>query len=92
MYWHKLTFFGLDLLGSETLNFMGKDDLWLGRTVDTAGLDTDQDTTLVSQEHVRIQAHDTCLIGLGNIGEDNIDHGDEQSVFHRVLAGCQYRP
>jgi hypothetical protein len=81
----KLTFFRLDLFSSETLNFVSKDNLRLGRAVDTAGLDTDQNTTFVLEEHVRIETDDTGLIGLGNVGEDDVDHGDEESVFHGVL-------
>lgn len=80
-----LTFFRLDLLGSETLDLVSEDNLRLGRAVDTAGLDTDQNTTLVLEEHVCIETDDTGLIGLGNVGEDDVDHGDEESVFHGVL-------
>lgn len=75
---------GLDLLVSHLLDLAGEDDLGLGGTVDTVGLDTDDDTTLGLEEHVGVQADDTGLIGLGNVREDDVDHGHEHAVAERV--------
>jgi hypothetical protein len=65
---------------------VSEDNLRLGCAVNAAGLDTDENATLVLQENVCIQSNNTGLIGLGDIGEDDIDHGNEQSVSHRVLV------
>jgi hypothetical protein len=65
---------------------VSEDNLRLGCAVNAAGLDTDENTTLVLQENVCIQSNNTGLIGLGDIGENDIDHGNEQSVFHWVLV------
>lgn len=75
---------GLDSLLSHLLDFAGEHNLGLGGTVDTVGLDGDDDTTLVLEEHVGVQADDTGLVGLGNIGEDDVDHGNEHAVAERV--------
>lgn len=75
---------GFDLLLSHLLHLTSENNLGFGRAVDTVGLDGDNDTTLVLQEHVGIQADNTGLIGLGNIGEDNVNHGNEHTVAERV--------
>ena len=75
---------GLDLLLSHLLDFLGEHDLGLGRTVDTVGLDTDNNTTLFLEEHVGVEANNTGLVRLGNIGKDGIDHGHEHTVAERV--------
>ena len=77
-------FLGLDLLLSHLLDLLGEHDLGLGRTVDTVGLDTDNNTTLFLEEHVGVEANNTGLVGLGNIGKDSIDHGHEHTVAERV--------
>lgn len=56
------------------------------RRVDTVGLDGDDDSTAVLQEVVGVQSNDTRLIGLSDIGENDIDHLDEHSVFLRVTS------
>lgn len=76
-----LTLFGLDLLGSHPLDFVSEHNLRLGRAVNAACLDTDQDSAAILEEGMGIKAHDTSLIGLGNVGKDDIDHGDEEPVF-----------
>ena len=40
----------------------------------------------ILQEVMGIESHNTGLIGLGNIGKDNIDHTDEHSVFQWVSS------
>jgi hypothetical protein len=56
----------LDHLSLELLYFLGKDGLSRCRRVDTAGLDGDDDVSLVLQEVVSVQTDNTSLIGLGN--------------------------
>ena len=29
---------------------------------------------------MRVLCDDTCLVGLGNVGEDNVDHADQEAV------------
>lgn len=77
---------GLDLLVTHLLDLTGENDVGRGCAVDTAGLDGDGDTTLLLQEHVSVQANDTGLVGLGNVGEDNINHGHEHAVAKRVTS------
>jgi hypothetical protein len=71
---------GLDGLSSHLLD-LGSEDLGGGSgTVDTVGLDGDKDTTADLEEPVGVHGDDTGLIGLGNIGKDNVDHGDDHAV------------
>jgi hypothetical protein len=56
----------LDHLSLELLHFLSKDGLGRCRRVDTAGLDGDDDVSLVLQEVVSVQTDNTSLIGLGN--------------------------
>lgn len=79
-------FFRLDLLLAHLLDLVGKHDLGLGRAVDTVGLDRDQDTTAHFQEQVSVQAHDSGLIRLRNVGKDDVDHADEHAVAERVTS------
>lgn len=76
----------LDLLISHLLHLTREHNLGLGRAVDTAGLDGDDDTTARLQEHVGVQTDNTGLVRLGNIGEDNVHHGDEHTVTQRVTG------
>lgn len=75
---------GLYSLLSHLLNLPGEDNFGLGSTVDTVGLDRDNDTTLFLEEHVGIETNDTGLVGLGNVGKDTVDHGHEHTVAERV--------
>lgn len=77
-------FLGLYPLLSHLLDLSGEHNLGLGGTVDTAGLDGDDDTTAFLQELVGIETHDTGLVRLGNVCEDDIDHADEHPVAERV--------
>lgn len=74
---------GLDLLFTHLVDLIGEDNLGLGRTVNTVGLDGDDHTSLVLQEEVGVVTDDTGLIGLGNIGEDDIHHGHKHTVAER---------
>lgn len=77
---------GLDLLLTHLLDLTSKDNVGRGRTVDTVGLDGDNGTTAILQEHVGVETNDTGLVGLGNVGKDDIDHGHEHAVAERVTG------
>jgi hypothetical protein len=77
---------GLDLLLTHLLDLLGENNLGLGCAVNAVGLDGDNDTTLVLEEHVGVEADNTGLIGLGNIGKDDIDHGHEHAVAQGVTG------
>lgn len=73
----------LDSLLTQLLDLSGEHGLGVDGGVDTVGLDGDDDATLVLEEHVGVEGDDTGLVGLGDIGEDAVDHADE----HAVLLG-----
>lgn len=75
---------GLYSLLTHLLDLPGENNLGLGGTVDTVGLDGDNDTTLFLEEHVGVETNDTGLVGLGNVGEDAVNHGNEHTVAERV--------
>lgn len=77
---------GLNLLLTHLLDLLSEHNLGLGCAVNTVGLDGDNDTTLSLEEHVGVQSNNTGLIGLGNIGEDDINHGHEHTVTERVTG------
>lgn len=77
---------GLDPLLSHLLDFAGENNLRLGGTVDTVGLDGDDDTTTLLEEHVSVQTNNTGLVGLGNIGEDNVNHRYQHTVTKGVTG------
>lgn len=72
---------GLDVLSLHPLDLGGEDGLCRGGGVDTGGLDGDDDVSTVLQEVVGVKGDDTSLIGLGNIGKDDVDHGEKHSVL-----------
>lgn len=71
---------GLDGLGAHLLDLAGKDLGGGGSRVDTVGLDGDEDTAADLEEPVGVHGDDTGLVGLGNIGKDDVDHGDNHAV------------
>jgi len=77
---------GLDALLSHLLHLTGEDGLGGSSRVDTVGLDGNKNTTADLQEQVSVETDDTGLIGLGNIGEDAVDHADEHTVLERVTG------
>lgn len=76
----------LHALLSHLLNLTSENGLWCGGRIDTVGLDGDENTTSDLEEEMGVQANNTGLIWLGNIGEDNIDHGNEHSVAEWVAG------
>ena len=78
--------FRLDALLPKLGDLAGEDGLGGGGRVDTAGLDGDDHTTSNLEELVGVETDDTGLIGLGNIGEDAVDHADEHAVLEGVTG------
>jgi len=76
----------LDPLFSHLLHFSGENGFGRGGAVDTIGLDTDDDAAADFQEQMCVEPHDTRLIGLGDVGEDDVDHGDEHAVAQGVAG------
>jgi len=74
---------GAEGLLAQLLDLVGVDDLGSHGAVNAAGLDGDHEVATVLNEVGSVKAEDTSLIGLGHIGEDHVDHGDE----HAVLLG-----
>jgi hypothetical protein len=76
----------LDTLFSHNVDFTSKDLCGGCGRIDTVCLDGDDDSTTVLEEVVGVEGNDTCLIGLSDIGKDDIDHLDEHSVFLGVTS------
>ena len=49
-------------------------------------LNGNYNVTAIFQEHVRVDGHNTGLIGLGNISEYNVDHADKHAVLMGVTC------
>ena len=77
---------GLDAHLPQLGDFLGEDGLGGGGRIDTVGLDGDDDTTANLQEETGVETDDTGLIGLGNIGEDAVNHADEHTVLEGVTG------
>lgn len=77
---------GLDGLSSHLLDLVGEDLGSGSSAVDTVGLDGDENTTANLEEPVGVHGDNTGLIGLGNIGKDDIDHGDDHAVTGRLTG------
>lgn len=68
------------MLGLHLLHLAGKYLRRRRRAVDTVGLDGDEDTTADLEEPVGVHGDNTGLVGLGNIGKDDVDHGNDHAV------------
>lgn len=77
---------GLNGLSPHLLDLVGENLGGGSSAVDTVGLDGDEDTTANLEEPLSVDSNNTGLVGLGNIGKDDIDHGDDHAVAGR-LAG-----
>ena len=77
---------GLDAHLSQLVDFLCEDGFGGGSRVDTVGLDGDDDTTSNLEEESGVETNDTGLIGLGNVGENAVDHADEHAVLQRVTS------
>ena len=72
---------GTEFLLLEALDLGSVDYLWgLGR-VDARSLDGNNKVASVLDEVRGVEAKNTGLIWLGDIGEDDVDHGHEHSVL-----------
>jgi hypothetical protein len=77
---------GLNGLSTHLLDLSGEDLSGGSGTVNTVGLDGDKNTTVDLEEPVGVHGDDTGLIGLGNIGKDDVDHGDDHAVTGRLTG------
>lgn len=75
--------FWLDALLPHVVDLGSKDLGGRCGRVDTVCLDGNDDSAAVLEEVMGVQGDDTGLIGLGNIGKDDVDHLDQ----HPVLLG-----
>ena len=68
----------------EFLNLARKHSFRRSGAVNAVGLDRHNDAAADFEEHVGVDAHNTCLIRLGDVGKHAVDHAHEHSVLHRV--------
>lgn len=89
-----ITFVGLqrylldrsELLLTQSLNLLGEHLLWrLGR-IDTRCLDGNDEVATVLDEHGGVETENTRLIGLRNIGENDVNHRHEHAVLLRMSS------
>lgn len=77
---------GLDPLLSQLGDLTGKDLLWRRGRVDTVCLDTDDNATTNLQELMGVDADNTSLIRLCDVGKDAVNHRHEHAVFQGVTG------
>ena len=77
---------GLDALLAHVVDLGRKDLGGRRRRVDTVGLDGDDDRASLLEEVVRVERNDTRLVGLRDVGEDDIDHLHQHTVLLRVAG------
>ena len=69
-----LKYLYLKLSYLQTLNFILKNNLWDVSTINTICFDRNDEMTTLLQKVLGINSYNTCLIGLSDIGKNNIDH------------------
>ena len=79
-------FHGSKLLFLQILDLVGENLLGREGGVDAVGLDGDHEVASVLHEHGGVEAEDSSLIGLSDIGENSVDHVEEHSVFLGVSS------
>jgi len=77
-------FLWLHLLRLHLLHFAGKHGLGLRGRVNTVRLDGDDEMAAILEEILRVERHDSGLVGLGYVGKDAVHHGDQHPVLVRV--------
>lgn len=70
----------------HSLDLLCENRLWGRCRVNAASLDRDHAVAAHLQEVLRVDAHDTRLVRLGDIRKDGVDHGDKHSVLVRVTG------
>ena len=63
-----------EFLLTQDFNLVGVDDFRSHCRVNTGSFDRNDKVTSVLDEDGCVKSEDSCLIGLGHIGEDDIDH------------------
>jgi hypothetical protein len=74
---------GLDAHLPQLGDFLCEDGFGRGGRVDAVGLDRDNNAAADLEEEAGVETDDTGLVGLGDVGEDAVDHAYE----HAVLEG-----
>jgi hypothetical protein len=75
---------GLELLLLQLLHLSSEHSLGRHSRVDTVRLDGDHEMPSVLQEVVRIDCHNTSLVRLRHIREDNIHHANQHTILQRM--------
>lgn len=65
----------------QFLDFGRKHCFWLGGRVNARRLNRNDKVAAILEEMLGVQGHDTCLIGLRDIGEHCIDNADQHAVL-----------
>lgn len=68
------------------MDLTGENNIGLGRAVNTVCLDTDKNTTTGLQKEMGIEANNTSLIWLSNIGKYTVNHSNQHSVAEWVTG------
>jgi len=77
----RLAFGFLELVTFGSVNNIGR-----GGGVNAISLDGNDEVATVLEEHIGIKGNDTSLIGLGDIGEDDVDHTDQHAVAEGLAS------
>ena len=77
---------GEELVFTELLDLTGKHLLGGSSAVNAASFNGDEKTATLLQEQLRVDTDDSGLVGLGNIGENDIDHREKHAVGHRLAS------
>ena len=77
---------GLDAHLPQLGDFLCEDGFGRGGGIDAVGLDGDYDSAANLEEEASVETDDTGLIGLGNVGEDAVNHAYEHAVLEGVTG------
>lgn len=68
------------------LDFTSENCSSIDSRIDTISLDRNDNVSTSLKEIVSVKSDNTSLIGLGNIGENDINHTDEHAIFMRMTS------
>ena len=75
---------GFELLRTKFLDLGLEHGLCWDCGIHTTGFDTYDEMTTFLQEVMCVDGNDTSLIGLGHVGEHDIDHTDNHTILQRM--------
>mmetsp|Transcript_14903 Transcript_14903/g.19503 ORF Transcript_14903/g.19503 Transcript_14903/m.19503 type:complete len:322 (-) Transcript_14903:106-1071(-) len=76
----------LEIFRLEFIHFPSEDGFWRSGTINTRCFHGNHSMATILQEVMRIQRHNTSLIGLGHIRKDGVNHTNQHSVLQRVSS------